>query len=544
MTDNVVDIKKEKYVVLMFGVLFSFLIRMQQAKEINRIFIRTESAGAIKFNIIYVFAFCVSVAFISFFIWGIFELGRWKREGYTQFFTFFFIYLFSQSIILLCIWPGNYRADEMMTLAYMIANLGVYWLQSFFSFLLMATSLMIMPYLAFITFFQLCIISIIAALIYLNIRNILVHKKLAYFLLFPFWFLPVLDNNQFIIRNSIISWLIIYMIIRCYSCYAQVGKFTSKCVCEVLAIAIFVGAWKTEMFCFLPVYVLMFLIGNKNNLEKKNICKVGIYMIVLFALFTMPSHFETNSNYITTVVVTPVTDIMVKHEQDYPAELSQDFETLSKFISVDEMAKREKIHGVNIPAVYWDKKVLSSEEKKEYMKAALRFISYYQGDFWANRLKVYRYTNGFVQNVVNQNHMASLRTDDFDLLTDHFRHTMIGNSGIRASVISFLNCRKVGEYNKTTWAFPFVYNTTPFIVAVLALFIYGIVRKKMIHFFLMGGLLVYFVAIFVLTPAFFFMYYLPLYLSGAVYLMMLLLLYIDKKINRDINEIKEVTIEE
>lgn len=524
-----IDIKKERFYILALAILFAVLVRFQQNAEISRIFQLSTASGTIKYWIVFIFSFLVSIVFFYFFLWSIFELGRWKRPEYVCFFRYFFIYLAILSIILLCMWPGYFRADEKYTLAYALADLQIYWYQSFYSFLLMVTSIMILPYLAFITFFQLVIISIFAALSLCSIRKCLQKKWLTYYMYIPFCLLPILNDNQLVMRNSIICWIVLYITVKTYAEFKLNAYFSRKTLVTIITCLIFIGTWKTEMFCLLPCYLVIFFLKNNSLCTFKKILQIGVFSLCVMLLFSFPSHFEGNNNYILTTVLTPISKIVIQHKDDCPDDLKDAYETVTGFISYEELVPELSSIGTNVPRAYWEKPVMSSTDKKQYMCSALRLLWYYKADFIQNRIDIYKYTNGFVKDVINQVFSNSIIINGENFFLSYFKYTNLAIPELKNYTINILSCRKLSDYMKTNCLFPIFYNVTYVILALWIILFGAIWKRKPLHICICASLLIYSFVIFWLAPACYFMYYTPLYLTGYSYFMMLILKKIDSR---------------
>ena len=128
---------------------------------------------------------------------------------------FWMIYFFINFTILLFVWPGIFKGDEFYMMP-VIMRMKIQWTQSLLTTLLYQIALMILPYLFSITLLQIIIISTIASEIYIRIYSFIENKRLANLLFIPFCLLPVLDNNQFTLRTSIISWLFVFLLVDAY----------------------------------------------------------------------------------------------------------------------------------------------------------------------------------------------------------------------------------------------------------------------------------------------------------------------------------------
>ena len=203
-----INYKKEKFVVLIMAVFFAVWNRIAQMKEISRIFYIVDRE--VPFYVLLVISFFLSVGLFYLLLYTLFEIGRWKRPEIKPFFVFFSIYYIFQLLILVAEWPGNFKADEIYVLAYAVSDLQIYWGQSFITQIFYDLSLMIFPYVVSIVFFQVTIISLLAAGVMVRARVLIKNHKHIYFLFLPFILFPVIDSNMFPLRCSLIAWIFLY----------------------------------------------------------------------------------------------------------------------------------------------------------------------------------------------------------------------------------------------------------------------------------------------------------------------------------------------
>ena len=97
-TTEIIDKKKEIAIVVAMAVLFAVLVRVTQMDEIRRIFYLNDECMW-KFHTILVVSFFVSIVWFGFFLWIIFEIGRWNTEKYKCFVRNFVIYFIIQFVI-------------------------------------------------------------------------------------------------------------------------------------------------------------------------------------------------------------------------------------------------------------------------------------------------------------------------------------------------------------------------------------------------------------------------------------------------------------
>ena len=192
---EIINFKLEGVVVGILALIFAIVCRVTQYSEIQRVFILKTELSVFKFHVLMIISFVLLWIFFGFLLWMVFELGRWKHEKCVRFIRFFLIYFVIQCVILFLVWPGIFKQDELYLLFFTISDIRIVWVQSLITQIFYWLAIAMFPYVASLTFFQIVIISLLAAATLKTVWDNIEHKKLTYLLYIPFLFLPVLDNN-------------------------------------------------------------------------------------------------------------------------------------------------------------------------------------------------------------------------------------------------------------------------------------------------------------------------------------------------------------
>ena len=503
------------------SIVLALITYITQKSEVERIF--CIDARARYYFIFRIIAFLCSVILYAFLINKIIQL--FSREEFERKKAIFFsIYFFINIIVLLFVWPGIYKGDEFYVLPTLVNDLTIVWNQSFFTNLQYIISLMIFPYLAGITFIQIVIICGIATDIYSILSKEINNTKWAGWLLIPFLLLPVIDNNMFTLRTSIISWILADVFVTIYTNFKK-DKIPEKFFYLKLIICVcFISVWKSEYVYMMAVIAILFIILHKDNMRRV-IC-LAIAMLLCFLCFSFPSKIkEPDSNYVMTSVLTPLSYIVHENYND----LLNNHELEKQVRIIDEGSSLTDIYsscsGINLPISYWRLPVLEKESLKEWMKAAVEICLYYKRDFMSNRIYLYLYTNGMVPDVVNhtgsedEEIVLDLKYGNRYFFDEHFSYTSppLGES-LRRNAISFIACRNYGDYQKTNFLYGILYNSIfPLIILVIHSLI-SLVKRNFEKLFFDIALLMVVPIVFILAPAHFWMYYMPFYLTSYIML--------------------------
>lgn len=521
---NMTNVKKEKIYIFFIAILFAVWNRIAQQNEISRIFYVAEKKNL--YNVLLLISFVLSVGFFYLLLYTLFEIGRWKRTGIKPFFVFFSLYYVFQLLILIAEWPGNFKADEIYVLAYAVSDLRIYWGQSFITQMFYDLSLLIFPYVVSITFFQITIISLLAAGVMVRVGALIKNKRIIYILFLPFVLFPVIDSNMFPLRCSLIAWIFLYCVMDFYVC-AKNKTFTFRHSAITVLLYALICVWKAEYLSVLPVFFTLFLLC-KDDKWKKTVA-FFVSFGVCFFIFSIPQFFfKPDDNYLLTTILTPLSEIVSEHMDDYDETLEKEWQLLDDCFTLKRL--QETTSGMDTPIVLYEVGYIGEEKEAELVKSGLKICMHYWKDFLRNRISVYTYTNGFVKDAVNYGcAYLDITVNGTDLYHGHFRFTDIGNEHLRDKVIAFFACRSQDDYVSTNFLFPLFYNCSIATIVLLIIFVMHIIKKKNMEVLIDVSLLVLEFVVFLLAPAVFFMYYMPFYLASAVYLLTLLMQKMDQK---------------
>lgn len=538
-TNETINYKLEWLMIVFLSLVFTVICRVSQYSEIERVFVIKTDAGAFRFQMLMIASFLVLWIFFGFVLWIIFELGRWKHESCVRFIKFFLLYFSIQCVVLFLVWPGIFKQDELYLLFFTIDNIQVKWEQSLYTQIFYWLSIAMFPYVVSLTFFQIVLISIFAGNTIKTVWNYSKNKKLAFILFVPFLLLPVLDNNQFNMRNSQISWLLMFLFVNLYYEYQKMHFIRLKNACIYLFISIFIGFWKTEFIYLLPCIFIIILLADFRKYQFKVFGLIPI-MLGILGIFILPNKIwkPQDNSYVMTAVLTPLSDIVTTHYGKYDDSIKDDINVINDWIPIDDIKKTTTFYGT--PLVYWEKgKIEDKQQTKKLLKASFNIFMNYRTDFLKNRIEVYKMTNGFVPNVVNHGNVIYwkniLDIDGEDFYNYYFRYTNLGHSEVRNKVITFLACRSQKNYIKTNILYPILYNSFYGLVLLFIIMIFELMRKKWVEVCIYGTVIMQVPLIILFAPSHMFMYYMPFYLTSLTLIFCKLIGWIDQRL---VNRIK------
>lgn len=510
-------------------------------REVGRIYTIADYAAG-EYFIARIFAAMFSIFLFYTLVRQLINITAGKNDEQKSAARFFWGYLLFNLWMLVFTWPGIFKGDEFYMLP-SIVNWRIRWTQSFYTCIFYRLSLMIFPFLAGITLVQIFIIAVIATDIFKLIRYKLQCKKLAWGIILPLAvLLPVIDNNLFTLRTSLMAWLFCDLAVSAYV-YVKKGLFWKyKNQGKLILLSTFISAWKSEYSYLLLTFFLVYigaLIRRMINYRQFTALFLGV--CVGFIIFTTPQRVaEPQGNYVMTSIFTPLSAILKENCEEIAVneDLKNEYEIINSITPVDFVVQTTS--GINLPAAYWGMEPVEEEQLSQWMKAAVKICAWYWKDFLKNRCHLYKYTNGMVQNVINHTGsedaeiVLGLRYGGEYFFNTHFQYTdsPFGNE-IRRAVVSLIACRNTKEYRVTNRLYPFMYNSfIPLLVLSVATIYMGL-KRRWAEVILHLGIIAIVLITFLLAPAHFWMYYMPFYLTSYMIIMIYLMECIDRRIGHE-----------
>lgn len=383
-----------------------------------------------------------------------------------------------------------------------------------------------------ITLLQIMIISVIVSYILAKMEKSLKQKKLTYLFLLIFCLPPVIDNNLFTLRTSMISFLFVLMVYH-FIQYFKEEKF--RYLLYINFIASIIGNWKSELF-YIPILVWIYtlFIGVKKNNIKKNLILCCL-SILLFGLFSIPQ--KKDSNYIFTAIINPLS-VMINDEVVFSDLDIKDKTSIDNIITLDNLKKSEDYQNIPAYMVFIGKRKYSKIQKINFIKTYAKIVLKHPYKFLNARISTYKATN-FSTDYEMPNHTGAEYPSSqwesyhpwYYSFSERFNYTKsIIPVGYKKIIISNLLMRNSSNYspNKLNHIF---YNVTWILVLSFLAILIFIIRKKWNDLYLLMVVLLQFPIIFITAPATFWMYYICLY----IVLHFLLLYYFVKLIDKSIN---------
>jgi|GEM_PF-3585866 len=309
-----------------------------------------------------------------FFLYGIIYLTRVfiKKRNQDKYKTAIRIaaaYFILNIIILITIWPGAFRTDDLITLFYMKGYFIHAW-QHFITSLYYAVCLQTLPFATGLIIMQIYIISIIvgysiSSLTFAYVADKNIRKIYIIILFLTVNFLPVLSYVHSGFRIALCSFLEFLFIAEIMTAKKENKLLDKVKLNELMILCILIAVWRTEGVYYVVIFpVLLFFM--KKNIDKG--LHIYTYCIVAVAAVIMLGHcnniLNLNSSYSLTATFMPLPDLVRIAEKEGDDELLSDIDLMIDtdkiFQNPDETAE----------TLFWRKDLIrlpyKNDKNKEY----------------------------------------------------------------------------------------------------------------------------------------------------------------------------------
>ena len=298
------DISNKDLYIVTFLSAISFLLTIIFSKDF---FIRDISYE--KYIYIYAIAELLCFIIITLFWTGfVFIIKSLKNgnERVKSFVKYFIPYFILMLVVLIFTYPGIFKGDEFYLIQSAI-KLKFQYTQHYFTDLFYIICLMIYPAMATITLVQVFIISTIISKTMQEAETLFNNKKLVWIFYIPLLFLPVIDNNLFPLRNSIITYLFLRTILRIWICIKE-EVTTWKNWMEIFILTAIISAIKTEYIYLILIVPITFKVISNTDWTKTLIICLSIILAV--KIINIPQHDNKNNTYVLTTLFNPLSMII------------------------------------------------------------------------------------------------------------------------------------------------------------------------------------------------------------------------------------------
>lgn len=458
------------------------------------------------------------------FIWKVYKKIKEGNVFYKRCVLVFLIYFSITMLLLLVLWPGTWSWDDVWT----IHRISTYdswdaW-QHIITGMYQSVLLQFLPFPGGIIILQNLIISGRVAFVVLKIEVLFNIKRLNSFVLdiciklIPFLLPPVLMYQFSGYRMGLYIYLELVMFVMLIELSKGNSKWGITHLLVFSFISIIVCVWRSESFIYIPLIVGMFLYAKVTVSSKKQKVFVLVILIMGVVGITKVQNYEMGNNDYKIISLLGPTAELVRS-----ADLDADYECLSY---IDKITKLEIIYenpDMSGTALYWNTDIMNNgytdDDYSNYWIAFLSLSLKYPEVFFAERWNMFIHGIGVVglhpEKTNVQKSAEFYENNNNSALERMTSGTWIATRPVfqsaRKKLITILGMESM-------WGKKIVWNA---LIPILFLFLGWLeflIKRKWELWMIFTAVLVRFFVVILTQPASWFMYVLPFYFLGYVYL--------------------------
>lgn len=539
----IVVIKKiinKKWTFLVFALihyLLSFFMTLNFAKIDSNDFRK---------KVVFVFVEIMFFFFLIFIYKKLFEIFKDKRKlkNSLKYIKTFLIYFGILFLVLLCVWPGVWRGDDVF-IADAARNYDLLGWYSVLSSLFCIFSYKIIPDYVGVIIVQCAFISLIVSYCINKTYEFLNFKSNNYkFILYiPFLLFPVIDNNLYPWRCTWCAYLILLSLVKIVEFYKK-NKLEWKNCLEISVLFGILAALRNEQIYFLVILIaISFYFFLRKKMKFVQFFSTTVLAIILtltvYSLNTLYIGKESMEKYDVSGTIASLKTLVKEAYSDNKEELLEDLETI---INVDLLLQEDV--SIMESELFWMGLIKEEELGKDngrYLKAVIKLNLTYPYLAISSRFdgikNAYKWTGLNLYDsstIYDQNNTLFEEYNDeiFSILRKNAKPL---NNSIRKRTIRFLEGLTLNDYNKHTIIYKMWYIHIPIIVSLIFI-LYLLIKKKWFYGLVYSSISFKAVLVFFTQPAFLFTYFFSDYVMGYFALSIMLLIFI-KRINEKRNKI-------
>ena len=451
--------------------------------------------------------------------------NRQKYKGYIKCGAAYFGFLM---LVLLLVWPGIWRNDDMQT-AMMAKEYVLDGWQHAMTSLLYMVSYRLIPFFSGVIIVQCAIVSIITSYLYNTILIFLRIKKFLFrFILWiPFLLLPVIDSILYPLRPILYSYilvLLVCLIVKCILC----KKISAFEIALIVVLFIFGLSWRSEgLYLAVVAVVFWWYLVRKGWL----VFKVAVYAIVAivfgalivrsFENTTLDTWHQNSYRVSGTIEIAVPLARRAYMDNENESELA----AINEVINMEYVMQNPEARG---EAVFWSdggmKNDYTSEEVTDYLKAIVKLGLKYPGIVLNNRFEEFMTTSAMKDDMGN---VIWNTTSNYDGSQQPRIQSFIDQGGpimqpwnitLRKAVIRVLEGRNITNYGDTILTYPIFWNLVVPIISIVVFAVLMFCKREIGVGLAVSSILVKTVVVFITAPGGYHMYYFAEYLLGYILL--------------------------
>lgn len=448
------------------------------------------------------------------------------------------IYLGLSVPLFILIYPGYWVWDEL----YVLRNAQVYsmeaW-QNIFTNIYHTFCLYIIPTGVGIVVIQLAVASIVIGYVLAKVQQIIKKRWPVLLIGLSFLFIPVLLNNLYPLRLTIYSYIELVVLLQTLLLFTNMLKPSHpyRFLFWMSSFIILLAFWRTEgLFFLLLIPVLFIRLGLIKKPLKFNhqLVLLTVYIITIVGMSWAATRYTADPKYQLTATINPLS--MLLQYDLKGSTIEDDLKAIDRVIDINLL--RDNPSYTEIGAL-WIKGPRPDFEShmSDYNKAYLNIVLNNPDTFLKTRVQTFLATNSLESSSPPHIGLGTRFTvkDNpeftyaFNFFYENSRYSHMINEDLKLATTKSL----LMINDKNTLIQPFaavVWTVIPTLLAMLTASFVALWKKRYAWLLIFGILFAQALFIFLTAPANFFMYYLPIYLSGNFFILFFITSLITKKI--------------
>ena len=474
-----------------------------------------------------IFVFIAYIFVLNF----IYNLFLKKNKDYKIWFISFIIYFLIMFVIMLIIWPGHWVWDEF-NIFDATAKINIYTWQSYITLVYYSICIMFFPSPVSIVLIQIVVLSFITSYISMKLYKHY-NNKILNILFFIFMLTPaVIINNFYPLRLTMYAYLLLLFLSILFFDKLENKRINVLRFLELYILLPIILLWRSEgiIFAILTPVLIILTYFNKNKWS----LKIGIFLVLLIFNLMIPKAYNkiiykldeglkrADNVYSLTIFINPLSNMLNDNLKGENLEVN--IENVDKVMDVELLKKHQSY--VEIPS-FWKEAYLVrgdfqdhlTDFKKSYIKIILNNpISFLKARIKTFSATMFMYEDyiGHIESVLIKycENNSTTKVGTLNRFLNNYHYTKPINANLKYKFENTL----LGENIATKWLkrlFILVFwNVIPIIIMSLLSLFLSFIKKDYFSFFIQESLIVYFIILFLTSPANYFMYYFPIYLVG------------------------------
>lgn len=475
------------------------------------------------------YSYCLKFFFIAalylvfiFFIQFFYKAFIKKQLFYQRWLLYSLIYLTICIVTLLLMYPGHWVWDEFTVLEQAKLYLPFSW-QGNLTSILYTFSLYLFPSAITIVIVQLFIASLAVGYATSLFDAITNHRRyLPYIFMLFFLTAPIILNNIYPLRLTIYSYVELLLLARFIAVILKIHTPANKYVDLILA-GVLIGilcSWRSEgmyYILFLPIYFYALGFLKKKYITDYRLLLMIVVTIVSIWLLIAFGKSNPHPLYPVTATINPISNMI---QSELKGErVKESLDAIDKVIDIN-IVKKYPSHN-EIPS-FWQPNARRegyAEHIDEYNKAFIYLVTNNPYEFLKSRFYTFMSTNSFgAVRSLPSGVFGSPSPQDVEKVEKFNKENKL-TQPINIEVKKHLTSLLLPPLNPHTLSIShLIWNIIPITIGLVGLFIVALLRRKVMLAIVVVFILTRVPLIFLTAPANYFMYYLPVYISGGALL--------------------------